>query len=116
MSFMGPILGRICALAFLLALVTFALPDRAEAAPMDHGAHHSMNHDLDCGDCPSDDGRDATHMGHGCHCVSAACTPVLPPIGLGMTLRQPAEVLEPAIVFDATALASVDPPPRPPRA
>lgn len=116
MTVVARILGRICALAFLLALMAFVMPDRAEAAPMDHGAHHGEQMAPDCDDCPADAGGGISHMGHGCHCVSAACTPVLPPSGLGMILRQPAELVEPAPAFDAKALASVDPPPEPPRA
>lgn len=116
------IIGRIGALALLLAVMAFALPGQAEAAPMNH-AHHAADvahgHDMaghQCDECDEQAPADhAAHMGHGCHCVSAACTPVMPPQAASVATRAPADVLSPWPVSDAEALASVDPPSEPPR-
>lgn len=117
MSRLIGILAQFGALALVLAVVAFALPAPADAAPMDHEIHHEMaDHGAhDCTDCDDDGGRDMSHMGHGCHCVSAVCTPVMPPSGFGLVARELPDLPKPAALFDAKALASVAPPAEPPR-
>ena len=117
-------IGRTGALALLLALFAFTVPDRADAAMMqgDDHAHHAADHSADpahepCADCDESAPLDgAGHAGHGCHCVSAACTPVMPPHAAAFAPSAIPAALAPPVSADANPLASVDPPSEPPRA
>lgn len=118
------------ALAVMLGLLALAGAGRAEAA--DH-AHHGpdvaqhqqhqqhQHHDAAAAAEPRDGAApeqpSGPHHGGQCHCVSAACAPVLEPrlASLAVLVHRPLRHDHPA-GSEASPLASVDPPPRPPRA
>ncbi len=104
-------------LAVLLGLLAFALPGRAEAAEHDAPvvmAEQHQHHNAVMAD-PGDETPD--HADHNCHCISAMCSPVVEPSLAALSIRSPHRVHhDRPVAADARPLASVDPPPRPPRA
>lgn len=106
----------VIALAVMLGVLALALPGRAEAAEHDH--HAAMaEHRRDGGVAAAPEESAPNHGDHDCHCVSAMCSSVLEPSfsGLSIVSHHALRHDRPAAA-DACPLASVDPPPRPPRA
>lgn len=106
------------ALALILTLLFFASP----VAAAEHGDHHGVtgqhqgHHAQPATDAPQPHGGAQSHSGN-CHCISVLCVPALgtvPPVLGAVRVAQPLRHDRPTAVL-ARPLASVDPPPEPPR-
>lgn len=118
MSALGTLatLVRMGALALVLALVWSA---PAAAMEHDHGDHAAVHHAQHHADAAQPAAHDPAQPHNGfCHCLSALCASVLEaraPMLAVTPIAQPLHHDRPAAHL-ARPLASVDPPPEPPRA
>lgn len=114
---------RLGGLAIVLAALLFAVGGKAEAA--EHGHHHDAqvqtqaaghHHGAETPAPAEHEHKDGgIHHDGGCHCMSAACVPVLPSFVSDYRVFMPRSRHALPGAMDMMALAGVDPPAEPPR-
>ncbi len=108
---------RIGALALVMGLAVLVASGQARAEAADHGHHADHAMPMEHESPPTDSGRPdgGLHHGGSCHCISAACTAVLPAGSIDLTVAVALYQPEAAPVILPPPQRLADPPAKPPR-